>query len=225
MVRTLQTTRINTSYAPQPRQIPVYAVVVEEVSADLPPIRVENVVILEDSSEEQLPTPTPLAESLAFAAGSSTSALSAPAFQAPAPGGDDLDDSGDGDDEDDDDDGEDEHVNQEADYAQQDHFMGIGPVVEHYTSMFETGHFPNLLQAVLHELGAYVRPLYETRRVSEPPRACYYITRIHVRVMDACDRGFRTLSTHESLTPLSTYAASVSNAARRTLWSLSHTYR
>jgi hypothetical protein len=43
--------------------------------------------------------------------------------------------------------------------------------------------------------------------------------------MDAGDRGFRTLSAHESLTLLSTYAASVSDAARRTLWSLSHTYR
>jgi hypothetical protein len=103
--------------------------------------------------------------------------------------------------------------------------MGFGPVVEHYTSMFETGHFPNLLQDVLHALGTYVRPLYETRRVSEPPRACYYITRIHVRVMDAGDRGFSTLSANESLTPLSTYAASISDAARRTLWSLSHTYR
>jgi hypothetical protein len=221
MVHTLQTTRVNTSYAPQPRQIPVYPVVVEEVPANLPPVRVENVINLEDSSEEQLPTPTPLAESLAFAAGSSTSASSAPAFQAPAPGGDDPDDSGDGDDEDDDDedDGEDGHINEEADHAQQDNFMGFGLVVEHYTSMFEIGHFPNLLQEVLHALGAYVRPLYETRRVSEPPRACYYITRIHVRVMDAGDRGFRTLSAHESLIPLSTYAA------HRTLWSLSHTYR
>jgi hypothetical protein len=71
--------------------------------------------------------------------------------------------------------------------------MGFGPVVEHYTSMFETVHFPNLLQEVLHALGTYVRPLYETRRVSEPPRACYYITRIHVRVMDVGDKGFRTL--------------------------------
>jgi hypothetical protein len=43
--------------------------------------------------------------------------------------------------------------------------------------------------------------------------------------MDARDRGFKTLSAHESLTPLSTYAASVSDAAHRTLWSLSHTYR
>jgi hypothetical protein len=74
--------------------------------------------------------------------------------------------------------------------------------------MFETRHFPNLLQDVLHALGIYVRPLYETRRAYEPPRACYYITRIHVRVMDAGDRGFRTLSAHESLTPLSTCAAS-----------------
>jgi hypothetical protein len=103
--------------------------------------------------------------------------------------------------------------------------MGFGPVVENYTSMFETGHFPNLLQEVVHALGTYVRPLYETRQVSEPPRACYYNTRIHVRVMDAGDRGFKTLSAHESLTPLSTYAASVTDAARRTLWSHSHTYR
>jgi hypothetical protein len=143
MVRTLQTTRINTSYAPQPRQILVYPVVVEEVPADLPPIRVENVVNLEDSSKEQLSTPTLLVESLAFAAGSSTSAPSAPAFQAPAPGGDDPDDSGD--DDDDDEEGGDEHVHEEADYAQQNNFMGFDPVVEHYTSMFETGHFPNLL--------------------------------------------------------------------------------
>jgi hypothetical protein len=101
--------------------------------------------------------------------------------------------------------------------------VGLWPVTEHYTSMFETGHFPNLLQDVLHTLGTYVRPLYETRRVYEPPRACY-ITRIHVRVMDAGDKGSRTLSSHESLMLLSTYAASVSDAARRTLWSLNHTY-
>jgi hypothetical protein len=47
--------------------------------------------------------------------------------------------------------------------------MWFGPVVEHYTSMFDTGYFSILLQDVLHALGTYVRPLYETRRVSEPP--------------------------------------------------------
>jgi hypothetical protein len=49
MVRTLQTTRVNTSYAPQRLQIPVYPVVVEEVPANLPPVQVENVINLEDS--------------------------------------------------------------------------------------------------------------------------------------------------------------------------------
>jgi hypothetical protein len=196
-------------------------VVVEEIPMDLPHICVENEVILEDSSEEFLPTPTPLAESLAFATVSSSLALPAPVVQAPAPGGDDPSDSGD----DDEDEEEEENINEEANDEQQDHYVVLWPVTEHYTSMFKTGHFPNLLQDVLHALGTYVRPLYETRRVCEPPRACYYITLIHVRVMDVGDRGFRTLSAHESLTPLSTYAASVSDDARRTLWSLSLTYR
>ena len=151
MVRTLQTTRVNTNYVPPPRQASVYPVIVDEVPVDLPRIRVEHRVIMEDISEELLPTPTPLAESLAFAARSSTSAPPAPVVQAPAPGDDDPDDSRDNDDNDDE-----ENVNEEANDAQQDYFMGFGPVTEHYTSMFETGHFPNLLQDVLHALGTYV---------------------------------------------------------------------
>jgi hypothetical protein len=213
MVCTIQTTRINTNFIPPARQVPVYLVVVEEILVDLPRICVENRVILEDSSEESLPTLTLLAESLAFAVGSSASAFPAPAIQAPTPGGDDPNDSGD-DDEDDEEEEDEENLNDEANEEQQDHYVGLWPVTEHYASMFKTRHFPNLLQDVLHALGTYVRPLYETRRVYEPPLACYYITRIHVRVMDAGDRGFRTLSAHESLTPLSTYAASISDVAR-----------
>jgi hypothetical protein len=130
-----------------------------------------------------------------------------------------------GEDDDDEEEEEEENHNEEANDEQEENFVGIWPVTEHYTSMLETGHFPNLLQDVLHALGTYVRPLYDTRRVSEPPQACYYINLVHIRVMDAGDIGFRTLSAHESLTPLSTYATSVSNAARRALWSLSHSYR
>jgi hypothetical protein len=119
MVHTLQTIRVNTNYAPPLRQIPFYPVVVEEVPVDLPRIQVEHGVILEDSSEELLPTPTPLAESLAFAARSSTSAPPAPALQAHAPGGDDPYDSRDDDEDDDDDDEDDEkNFNEEANYAQ-----------------------------------------------------------------------------------------------------------
>jgi hypothetical protein len=67
---------------------------------DLPRIRVENRGILEDSLEDFLPTPTPLAESLAFTAGPSASAPPAPSVQAPASGGDYPDDSGDYDEDD-----------------------------------------------------------------------------------------------------------------------------
>jgi hypothetical protein len=118
MVCTIQTTRINTNYIPPPRQVPVYPVVVEEIPVDLPRIRVENGVILEDSSEEFLPTPTPLAESLAFAAGSSVSAPPAPVVQAPAPEGDDPDDSGDDDEDDEEEEEDEENLNDEANEEQ-----------------------------------------------------------------------------------------------------------
>jgi hypothetical protein len=114
MVRSIQTTRFNTNFIPPPRQVPVYPVVVEEIPVDLPRIRVEYRVILEDSSEEFLPTPTSLAESLAFAARSSTSTPPAPAVQAPAPGGDDPDDSGDSDEDDDEEEDDEENINEEA---------------------------------------------------------------------------------------------------------------
>jgi hypothetical protein len=86
-------------------------VVVEEIPVDLPRIRVERGVILEDSSKELLPTPTLLAESLAFAAGSSALAPPTPAIQAPAPRGDDPDDSGDDDEDDDDEEDDEENIN------------------------------------------------------------------------------------------------------------------
>jgi hypothetical protein len=101
MVRTLQTTRMNTNSIPPPRQAPVYLVVVEEVLVELHHLHVENRVILEDSSEEILVTPTPLLESHVFAVGASSSAPPVPVAQAPAPRGDDPDDSGDGGDDDD----------------------------------------------------------------------------------------------------------------------------
>ena len=88
--------------------------VVEEIPVDLPRIRVEYRVILEDSSEEFLPTPTSLAESLAFAAGSSVSAPPAPVVQAPAPEGDDPDDSGDDDEDDEEEEEDEENLNNEA---------------------------------------------------------------------------------------------------------------
>jgi hypothetical protein len=112
---------------------------------DLPRIRVENRVILEDKSEEFLPTATPLAESLAFAARSSASALPASVVQALAPGSDDPNDSGDNDEDDEEEEDDEENINEKANEEQQDHYVGLWLVTEHYTSIFETGHFPNLL--------------------------------------------------------------------------------
>jgi hypothetical protein len=89
-------------------------VVVEEIPVDLPRIRVENGVILEDNSKEFLPTPTLLVESLAFAAGSSTLAPPAPAVQASAPGGDDPDDFGDDDEDDEEEEDDEENLNDES---------------------------------------------------------------------------------------------------------------
>ena len=122
---------------------------------DLHHLRVENGVIPEDNSEDILATPTLLSESLAFAAGASSSAPPAPAAQASTPGGDDPNDSGDGG-EDANEEEEEENNNEEVNDESGDNFVGIWPVTEHYTSMFETGHFPNLLQDVLHALGTYV---------------------------------------------------------------------
>jgi hypothetical protein len=104
-----------------------------------------------------------LAESLAFTARSSTPAPTAPVVQAPTLGCIDPDDSGDNDEDDDNDKNDEENVNEEANGDQQDNFMGLGHVTEHYTLMFETEHFPNLLHDLLHALGTYVRPLYQTR--------------------------------------------------------------
>jgi hypothetical protein len=223
MAHTIQTTHVNTNYIPPPQQASVYPVVVEEVPVDLHHLRMENVVILEDISEEILATPTPLSESQAFAVGASFSVPLAPVAQALAHGGNDPDDSCDG--GNDDDEEEEENNNKETNDEQEDNFVGIWSVTEHYTSMFEMGHFPNLRQNVLHALGTYIRPLYDTRLLFEPPQACYYITRVHIRVLIAGDRGFMTLSALEYLTLLSTYAALDSNASRRALWSLNHTYR
>jgi hypothetical protein len=87
------------------------------------------------------------------------------------------------------------------------------------------GALPKLAAECTTYAGNLCPTLYDTQRVSEPPWAYYYITHVHIKVMDARDKGFRTPSAHESLMPLSTYVASVSNVARRALWSLSHTYQ
>jgi hypothetical protein len=119
---------MNTNCIPPPQQAPFYPVVVEEVPLELHHLHVRNGVILEDSSEEILATPTSLSEFHAFVAGASSSAPPVPVAQSPAPGGDDPDDFGD----DGDDDAEEKENNDEdANNEQEDNFVGLWPVAEH----------------------------------------------------------------------------------------------
>jgi ribosomal protein L12E/L44/L45/RPP1/RPP2 len=129
-------------------------------------VQVRNGVIVQDSSEDILATPTLSSEFDAFTAGASSSAPPVPVAQASTPRGDDPDDSGDDEDNNEEEEEEEKENNdniKDANNEQEGNFVGLQPVTEHYTSMFETGHFPNLLQDVLHELGTYDQPLYDTR--------------------------------------------------------------
>jgi hypothetical protein len=95
MVRTFQTTRVNTTYVPPPKQAPFYSVVVEVDPEEMHHLVGGNGVIVEDSFEEVLATPTLSPALHAIVARASSSAPPALVAQAPTPRGDDLDDSGD----------------------------------------------------------------------------------------------------------------------------------
>jgi len=139
----------------------------------------------------------------------------APAASVPAPAGGDPEDPEDpedpNDEGDDEDDQDDDPSKERAPYCV-------------YTSFHEEGHFPLLLRDVLEELHNPVASMYETWHYEDPALGDYYVTRVQIRV-DTGPRGMMTVSAHDSSTPMATYRASVSYAARRTLWSLNHTNR
>ena len=82
-----------------------------------------------------------------------------------------------------------------------------------------------LLQSVLMELGNDVKPLYLTHHHNNTAIGDYYLTQVHIRGRLEGYQGMKTLSAHDSSAPHSTYAASVSSAARRALWSICLTHR
>jgi len=151
-----------------------------------------------EMSEDETPAPPPAPPALAASA--------------PAPAGGDPEGPEDPDNEDDGEDDQDDGPPEErAPYCV-------------YTSFHEEGHFPLLLRDVLNELHNPVAPMYETRHYEDPALGDYYVTRVHIRV-DNGPRGKMTVSAHDSSTPMATYRAAVSHAARRALWSLNHTNR
>ena len=77
---------------------------------------------------------------------------------------------------------------------------------------------------MLDQLNNIVAPMYHTKHYKDPTLGEYYVTRVHIRVEDG-RRGRRTVSVHNSSTPMTTYRHAVSSAARRALLSLCHTNR
>jgi hypothetical protein len=89
-----------------------------------------------------------------------------------------------------------------------------------HSSKTAPGYFPWLLRNTPLELGNTVYPMYVTHSWTEPPLGTYYMTRVHIRVRNHTGGGYISRTTHESATPHSTNRASVSNTARRALFSL-----
>jgi hypothetical protein len=206
---------------------PAPAQPVEEVEEDLEEIyffmETEDGRIMALNSEGNLrtltPSPTPASPTPAADAPPSPPAAPAPDAPAPAAASGDLDDSGDdgSDDDDDEDDNEEDEDKEEQpidednnndDGNKADAPCAAGATCEIISSVDEHGSFPTLLQDVLLQLGNTLRPLYVTNHVSEPGRNDHYVTWVHIRERLGIGRGMRTA-------PHATYAAAISNIARR----------
>jgi hypothetical protein len=62
--------------------------------------------------------------------------------------------------------------------------------------------------------------MYVTHSWTDPPLGTYYMTRVHIRVRNHTSGGYISRMTHDSTTCHSIYQASVSDCARRALFSL-----
>jgi hypothetical protein len=188
-------------------------------------LQVRNGVILEDSSEEILATPSPLSEYDAFAAKASSSAPPVRASQAPL-----LEVMT-------------RMIPAMMKTTMKKKTMKIMttlrmPTMSMRTTLLDCGLSRNFtLQCSRRDTS---QTCYKMRCMCWEPT--FDLSTTHNRCLSPLElvttslacisecwmqeiEGFRTPSSHESLTPLSTYATSVSNAAWRPLWSLSRTYR
>ncbi|RLN34575.1 uncharacterized protein C2845_PM03G32240 [Panicum miliaceum] len=123
--------------------------------------------------------------------------------------------------------GQDNSVNNNGNAAgnQSDGPHRIRTTCDIHSSMDELGYFPILLQDVLWDLGNTVKSLYVTDHYSNPAIGDYDLTRVHIHERLEISRGMRTRSVHNSTMTHITYTASISNAAKRALWSLCYTHR
>jgi hypothetical protein len=94
-----------------------------------------------------------------------------------------------------------------------------------HTYVGPDGLFCELLDKLLQEIEHAVRPLYITRHYVEPGMRDYYTTEVHVRVITAQAGRWRIRTIHPSTAHFASKAASINDAARRALWSISNTFR
>jgi hypothetical protein len=94
-----------------------------------------------------------------------------------------------------------------------------------HTYVGPNGLFYELLEELLQDIEHSVRPLYITRHYVEPGIRGYYTTEVHVRVTTAQAGRWRTRTIHPSTAHFASEAATINDAARRALWSLSNTFR
>jgi hypothetical protein len=135
---------------------------------------------------------------------------------APAAAGGDPDDSGD----DTTDGDKTEEYNEEENDFYYDGPREEEPFCTMHSSEVAPGYFPWLLWNTLLQLGNIVYPMYVTHSWTQPLLGTYYMSRVHIMERNYTGRGYFSRTTHDSTTAHSTYRASVSNAARRALFSL-----
>ncbi|CAN6362746.1 unnamed protein product [Urochloa humidicola] len=180
----------------------------------------------EEDVQQVAPSASPVPAPPAPAAEGAPLPPVAPASPAATAGGDPEDPGDDSDDDEEDKDGVDDEDPENNDGGGQGDEPQVRKLTcEVYTSDNEQGYFHSMLEDVPRELGCTVRPLYVVQRYTDPPLDDYYLTRVHVRQHKEASEGTRTASMHDSTVPLGTYAASISEAARRALSALCYTHR
>jgi hypothetical protein len=94
-----------------------------------------------------------------------------------------------------------------------------------HTYVGPDGLFCELLEELMQDIEHSARPLYITRHYVEPGMRDYYTTEVHVRVTTGYASRWRTRTIHTSTSHFALEAATINDAARRALLSVSNTFR
>jgi hypothetical protein len=120
-------------------------------------------------------------------------------------------------------DGGNNNNNENGDEQSDEHRYRRAEYHEH-TYVGPDGLFCELLEELLQDIEHSLRPLCITRHYVEPGMRDYYTIEVHVRVTTAHACRWRTCTIHPSTAHFASEAATINDAARRALWSVSNTF-